>query len=83
MIIHKKPDGVIEFGLSGCCCPPGQRRPGQHTNSCTRWFRVNPPEESEEPKGQWKRYQRAVHTMELAQAAETCDEFLDAITKDP
>ncbi len=28
-----KPDGVIEISNTGCCCPPGENRGGQHTNA--------------------------------------------------
>lgn len=39
-MIYEKPDGAIEVAISGCCCPPGERRGGQHTNSSTEWIRV-------------------------------------------
>lgn len=70
-----KPDGVIEFGFSGCCCPPGQRRPGQHTNATTRWWRVN--------EGAWQPVRRQSHTRTLAEAAETCAEFQQALEETP
>lgn len=38
---YLKPDGIIETRISGCCCPPGERRKGQHTNAGTSWFRIN------------------------------------------
>jgi hypothetical protein len=41
---YEKPDGVIETGFSGCCCPPGGRRRGQHTNCGTSWVRVDDEE---------------------------------------
>lgn len=38
---YLKVGGEIEYGISGCCCPPDERRPGQHTNATTRWWRAN------------------------------------------
>ena len=67
---YAKPDGVIEIDGSACCCPPGQRRPGQHTNCTTNWYRAG---------GEWKPLRRMQHTRELAEAAETCAEFLEAM----
>lgn len=74
MNIYEKPDGRIEFGLSGCCCPPGERHSGQHTNCATEWVRVN--------GGTWQRSVRNHHRI-LAGAAETCAEFEEALKKQP
>jgi hypothetical protein len=68
---HEKPDGVIELGMSGCCCPPGQRKPGMHTCACTTWWRVN--------EGPWVRYEDLNNVRTLAGAAETCLEFVEAV----
>lgn len=71
MSTFAKPDGVIEFGMSGCCCPPGAMRAGQHTNSSTSWYRVN--------DGPWRRQILTSGSMRtLAMAAETVAEFEDA-----
>lgn len=40
-MIYLKPDGRIEYVLSGCCCPPDQIRAGLHTAGFTHWFSVN------------------------------------------
>lgn len=37
----EKSDGIIEISYSGCCCPPGKIRSGQHTNNGTSWWRVD------------------------------------------
>ena len=69
-MIYPKPDGSIETGGSGCCCPPGARKPGQHTNSGTQWFRVN--------GGKWvPDYHRHAETRVYAAAANTVAEFLE------
>jgi hypothetical protein len=72
---HIKPDGEIELGSSGCCCPPGERRAGQHTNACTSWWRVN--------GGIWQRDHRISNTRILAAAANTVTEFIDAMIEQP
>lgn len=64
----EKPDGVIELGYSGCCCPPGEQRPGQHTNSTTQWARVF--------GGPWLRIHSLSRTRIFAGAANSCAEFL-------
>jgi hypothetical protein len=73
-----KPDGTIEFGMSGCCCPPGEGdRPGWHTNACTDWVRVN--------SGKWirldgfDRTHRRQDIYALAEAADTVSEFVLAL----
>jgi hypothetical protein len=71
----QKPDGTIEFGYSACCCPPGPRRPGQHTNCTTTWFRTN--------GGEWRRLVRQTHVNTLARAAETVAEFEAALIEKP
>jgi len=68
---YEKPDGTIEIESSGCCCPPGKRRDGMHTNSFTHWWRVN--------QGEWQRYDSLNSTRLLAGAAETCTEFEEAM----
>lgn len=41
MMAIDKPDNIIYYECSGCCCPPGQRKSGgQHTNSGTSWWRL-------------------------------------------
>jgi hypothetical protein len=74
-----KPDGDIEFGFSSCCCPPGQRRPGQHTNSSTFWFRIIRPSQPPQP---WRRARTFSGSNVLADAARSCDEFLEAMSPD-
>lgn len=67
---YEKPDGTIHYGLSGCCCPPGdKRRHGLHTNSSTSWFRIN--------NGAWHRIPDMNEFRLIAGAAETCAEFAD------
>lgn len=67
-----KPDGYIEIEMSGCCCPPtGKRKTGLHTNATTLWFRVN--------EGDWVSVRKSHHTYVLADAAETVQEFMDAM----
>lgn len=69
-----KPDGAIELAISGCCCPPGQMKQGLHTNSTTVWWRVN-----DEP---WQHMHRSMtHYRILAEAAETVEEFVEAVGK--
>lgn len=67
----KKTDGIIEIGTSGCCCPPGEIRKGQHTNSCTSWYRITASEDAE--PGAWKRL-RSVN-LKFVREVETCKEF--------
>jgi len=67
----EKPDGTIEIGGSGCCCPPGQRGPGIHTNACTAWWRVN--------DGTWNRLRSQKEAWILAEAANTVAEFVEAM----
>lgn len=63
----EKPDGVIEYGMSGCCCPPGVKRGGLHTCACTSWYRVN--------GGEWKHLRRWYDFQVFAEAAESCADF--------
>lgn len=71
-MIYKKTDGYIELENSGCCCPPKQKKLGQHTNSTTSWWRIN--------NGEWNRISKSFHHYTtLAEAAESVDDFLDAI----
>ena len=72
MKIHK-PDGVIEFDTSGCCCPPNQIKKGMHTNSTTQWFRVN--------SGEWLRDFYRNNTLILAEAAVDCADFRNDLEK--
>jgi hypothetical protein len=67
----QKPDGWIELGISGCCCPPGKARPGMHTNCATSWWRRD--------GGEWVSYTRQSHVRTLAAAAESVEEFLDCM----
>jgi hypothetical protein len=69
-MIFQKPDGAIELGFSGCCCPPGERRKGMHTNACTSWFRVK--------DGKWPRDLNPTNTRILAEAALSTADFLSA-----
>ena len=69
----QKPDGVIEYGASGCCCPPGERGFGMHTNCGTMWWRVD--------NGTWHKIRSQHEFMVYAQAAETCQEFIGAMLK--
>lgn len=68
---YEKPDGVIEPTFSACCCPPGEKRKGMHTNSCTFWWRVN--------NGAWVQHRGDSGTRILAGAANTCAEFEQAM----
>lgn len=67
-----KIDGVIERGISACCCPPDSRKGGQHTNSITRWYRIDATP--------WQKLECSNNTFNvLAGAAESCKEFLEAM----
>lgn len=66
-----KPDGEIEIAGSGCCCPPGMRHDGQHTNSGTSWART-----SNRP---WVRIRSTSTPMIYAECALTCREFEEAL----
>lgn len=68
MSTYEKPDGTIEIGFSGCCCPPGQRRAGQHTNSATVWWRLS--------SGEWKIARTQSLIRRAAAEADTCDAFV-------
>lgn len=74
------PDGVIEFGCSGCCCPPREPadppRRGQHTNCATSWWRVILHAGGPQP---WQRRERHAHARILAGAALSCAEFVEAM----
>lgn len=65
--IFQKPDGVIELGISSCCCPPSEKRPGQHTNAITSWYRCN--------DNPWSRCRSVASLLIPAEAAESCDDF--------
>ena len=71
-MIVEKPDGVIELGESACCCLPGARRKGMHTNCSTSWWRTN--------GGDWVRDERSRSTRILAGAANTVEEFIAAMS---
>lgn len=66
-----KPDGIIELGSSGCCCPPGQRKGGQHMNCGTSWYKIN--------DGEWVQCMRISFVRKLAETSETCASFKDAM----
>lgn len=71
---YGKPDGEIEIEGSGCCCPPGEVRRGQHTNSATQWVRVN--------RSPWRQIEYgSSHVRTLAAAANTCREFEEELDK--
>lgn len=70
---YEKPDGVIETGISGCCCPPGVKRGGQHTNSGTSWWRIDDSE--------WKHCRSSV-AMRAALSSETVKEFKERMVKE-
>jgi hypothetical protein len=69
--IITKPDGQIEVGVSACCCPPGQRHDGQHTNAITSWYRVN-----NEP---WSKCRSTSSVIVLAEAADSCEDFKEGV----
>ena len=63
-----KPDGVIEISNTGCCCPPGENRGGQHTNASSTWWRIN--------AGDWQLCgPRTSQLLQLAREAQSCAEF--------
>lgn len=68
-MIFNKPDGIIEVESSGCCCPPGQQREGQHTNSGTRWWRVNGGPWNPQPSPR-------VGLVSTAAVMDTCENFV-------
>lgn len=74
-MIYEKPDGKIEIQGSGCCCPPGQRHRGMHTNACTNWWRTVRDGQA----SPWHNLRQHGAALELAQAATTCDEFVEAM----
>lgn len=79
---YEKPDGIIEFGCSGCCCPPGIRRSGQHTNSGTSWWRINyGVRNGMEFVGNWHRVDSQSRLMSLAAAAETAEAFVQEASR--
>lgn len=67
-----KPDGVIEIQSSGCCCPPGPKRKGQHTNSGTSWWRID--------SGEWNLIRSMGWALKFADRSATTQEFLDSMT---
>ena len=73
-MIYTKPDGTIELSGSGCCCPPGERGPGMHTNSTTNWWRVG--------DGAWMPV-RYLNLMRVyAACADTVEEFVETVEKE-
>lgn len=63
-----KLDGQIEINNSGCCCPPGEYRGGQHTNASTLWWRIN--------DGEWNPWTSGLLRLRrAAMEAETCAAF--------
>lgn len=74
IMTFQKPDGDIEIESSGCCCSPGERHRGQHTNSCTNWIRFR--------KGKWTRLHSLSTAMTFAGAAETVEECFYAVMGD-
>ena len=74
-----KPDGVIVISGSGCCCPPGGRHRGMHTNSGTNWWRVD---RGDGGKARWHNVSHSItHALTVAAAAMTCDEFVEEMMK--
>jgi hypothetical protein len=67
---YVKPDGVIETGFSGCCCPPGLRHGGMHTNGITTWWKVD--------GGEWKPSRPAI-IRRIALSSNTVKEFKEKI----
>ena len=63
---YEKPDGVISVQMSGCCCPPGLRHGGMHTNGITTWWRID--------DGEWKT-SRPATIKRAALSSETVKEF--------
>jgi hypothetical protein len=78
-MIFDKPDGRIELANSSCCCPPGPKHAGMHTNAGTTWWRVV----SEEWRDAWHPLRGGMsNALVLARAANSCDEFVDAMERD-
>jgi hypothetical protein len=68
MIRINKPDGVIEMGISTCCCPPGDKHGGVHTRGFTNWWRV--------AGGEWQRIKFGIkNAEEFASISKSCAEF--------
>jgi hypothetical protein len=70
---YEKPDGVISVQMSGCCCPPGKPRGGQHTNSGTSWIRID--------DGEWNPCRSSV-ARRAALSSETVKEFKERMEKE-
>lgn len=69
------PDGRMELGCSGCCCPPGAKRSGQHTNSSTDWYRID--------GGEWVQVTRpSSRFRNVARSAKTLAGFWEALKSD-
>jgi hypothetical protein len=72
-----KSDGVIYIATNSCCCPPGPRRAGQHTNATTHWYQIIPSGGITAP---WKRIRKSLgEAMTFAECAITCAEFEEAM----
>ena len=72
-----KPDGVIEISNTGCCCPPGENRGGQHTNAGSTWWRTNADD--------WQLWcdPRTSRLLQVVREAPTCAEFKEMIVQTP
>lgn len=73
----EKPDGVIELAISTCCCPPGKRHKGQHTNAGTSWWRIWYRNDLQGPWNQYHHHKCKVR--ELAVVHKTCEVFMEAL----
>ncbi len=60
-------DGMVEIESSGCCCAPGQKHKGQHTNSCTTWYRINGTK--------WERADSVSRLLKAARESKTLSDF--------
>lgn len=70
----EKPDGVIELGFSACCCHPGERGEGQHTNGCTKWYRIHWRDGEVTP---WESDPWPSKTRRCAVQMDSCTRFLE------
>ena len=76
---YEHEDGAIELQFSGCCCPPGERREGQHTNATTDWWRIHWKDGT---TTDWERYHWGTRTRLFAQAANNCQDFVEAMKQE-